>query len=368
MLQENKVIRAAEQVNESTQQQVQQAKQKSVFADAKQPPVWEISDMTSNGSLRGFNIYNAFMQNNPYQYTFYGETVANRWKENFQYILGPTNPAFVDATLSDRDIAWGYCLEYNPNGILWRVSVAGIPHPDDYDNFLEQNRIIEEATNRTLEENEPPPDTPQVIQASSGIEPRPLIPTSEQLERINNPYAGLLLSNGLSLNARVVKTSSTPSNGQWTLVFSSEGNYGNVILYDENQKEIFSCPATSGRIGVTDRSKEDEGPIPIGTYTLDPTEISGGLEKAIKRNIILREDWGFYRVPLKPAEGTNVFPRGDFFLHGGLFPGSAGCIDIGKYDRDLFPLLIQHEGLINVKVIEEESDMLFPNGNQDFNV
>lgn len=86
------------------------------------------------------------------KYTLYGEAVINKWKENFQYILGPTNPTFVDATLSDQDIALGYCLEYNENGILWRINTIGIPHPDDYDNFLEQNRVIEEATNRTMED------------------------------------------------------------------------------------------------------------------------------------------------------------------------------------------------------------------------
>ena len=149
--QENKVIHA-EQVNGSNQQQVQQAIHKPALANDKQPLVWKINDMTSNGSPRGFNIYNALMQNNPYQYTFYGEEVTNRWKENFQYVLGPTNPAFVDATLSYKDIAWGYRLEYNPNGILWRVSAAGIPHPDDYDNFIEQNRVIESTTNRTIDE------------------------------------------------------------------------------------------------------------------------------------------------------------------------------------------------------------------------
>ena len=146
--QENKNIQA-EQVNESTQQQVQQANPKPALADAKQPLVWKMSDMTSNGSPRTFNIYNTLMHNNPYQYTFYGdsiEPVANRWQENFQYILEPTNPAFVDATLSYKDIARGYRLEYNPNGILWRVSAARIPHPDDYDNFIEQNRVIESTT------------------------------------------------------------------------------------------------------------------------------------------------------------------------------------------------------------------------------
>ena len=40
-------------------------------------------------------------------------------------------------------------------------------------------------------------------------------------------------------------------------------------------------------------------------------------------------DWGDWRVPLHPSAGTNAFGRGGFFLHGGMFPGSAGCIDAG---------------------------------------
>ncbi|WP_094603338.1 hypothetical protein SPSIL_027690 [Sporomusa silvacetica DSM 10669] len=137
-----------------------------------------------------------------------------------------------------------------------------------------------------------------------------------------------------------------------------------MVLQDGGQ----SCDATFGRIGETDRSKEYEGPIRFGSYTLDPKDISGGIEKAIQRNIILRQDWGLYRVPLKPQEGTNMDTRGEFFLHGGFFPGSAGCIDIGTNDRVLFPLLMQHEGLINVEVIQRKRyDILFPNGRQNFN-
>ena len=158
-------------------------------------------------------------------------------------------------------------------------------------------------------------------------------------------------------------------NGQWTLVFTSEGNYGNVILYDENKNVIFSCPATSGRIGETDRFKEDEGPIPFGSFILNPKEISGGPDKVgkfIRRNIL--GDWGFFRVPLKPQEeGTNMGNRKEFFLHGGFRLGSGGCIDIGTYDLKLFPLLMQHEGLIKVEVIEgKPNDMLFPNDRQNF--
>jgi len=34
-------------------------------------------------------------------------------------------------------------------------------------------------------------------------------------------------------------------------------------------------------------------------------------------------------MPLNPNNGTQTHGRSGFFLHGGQFPGSAGCIDIG---------------------------------------
>ncbi|VBB09668.1 Hypothetical protein LUCI_4966 [Lucifera butyrica] len=46
------------------------------------------------------------------------------------FCVSPTNTAFVNAKLSNEDIANGYRLKYNPNGVLWRVNAAGIPHPD----------------------------------------------------------------------------------------------------------------------------------------------------------------------------------------------------------------------------------------------
>lgn len=76
----------------------------------------------------------------------------SRWEENFQNSLSPDSPAFVDAQLSYEDMDWGYGLEYNPNGVLWRVHSSGMPHPDDLDALFEQNRIIESATNKTIEE------------------------------------------------------------------------------------------------------------------------------------------------------------------------------------------------------------------------
>ncbi len=82
--------------------------------------------------------------------TYGARLFAERLHYNIFIIQGPANPAFVDAQLTYRDIAWGYRLEYNSNGILWRVNAAGIVHPDDYANYLEQNRIIEAAYERTF--------------------------------------------------------------------------------------------------------------------------------------------------------------------------------------------------------------------------
>jgi RHS repeat-associated protein len=105
---------------------------------------------------------------------------------------------------------------------------------------------------------------------------------------------------------------------------------------------------TSGTDGVTDPSVPWKGPIPPGTYTFDPADIS-------PTNFIrdrLPPDWGRYRVVLAPDPSTNTFGRDDFFLHGGDEPGSAGCIDIGAADRVLFPLLMQLKGPVTLRVVK----------------
>jgi RHS repeat-associated protein len=89
---------------------------------------------------------------------------------------------------------------------------------------------------------------------------------------------------------------------------------------------------TTGKGGSTDPRAPWEGPIPPGTYTLDPKRITEGWWGRD-----LTGDWGKYRVPLSPEPGTETYSRSGFFLHGGKSPGSAGCIDVGANDRQLFP-------------------------------
>jgi len=76
---------------------------------------------------------------------FNSEELVNQWQYNFQTVLGPSNPAFVDA-----ETIPGYNLEYNSNNVLCNVTASGDVHPVCADKFHEQNRVIEAATNMTV--------------------------------------------------------------------------------------------------------------------------------------------------------------------------------------------------------------------------
>lgn len=117
-------------------------------------------------------------------------------------------------------------------------------------------------------------------------------------------------------------------------------------------------PATSGLPGYMDpkyQYERDKGPIPSGSYTMYPNQFTGGQLKSLVWNLMglfgIRGggDWGTWRVPLHPDAGTNIGNRtGGFFIHGGMFPGSKGCIDIGSNDTDFHNLLKNHKGPVKV--------------------
>ncbi|WP_371367099.1 hypothetical protein SRRS_11960 [Sporomusa rhizae] len=129
-------------------------------------------------------------------------------------------------------------------------------------------------------------------------------------------------------------------------------NKGILTFNDEDGKSYY-YNATTGRVGNTDPKHNNSGPIPSGKYTLYPKEVSVGI---YGRSIIWSYfgDWGKYRVPLHPNPGTDVSgydgPRQDFFLHGGSSFGSAGCIDVGDNDVELFPLIMKSNDSILVTV------------------
>jgi len=49
--------------------------------------------------------------------------------------------------------------------------------------------------------------------------------------------------------------------------------------------------------------------------------------------------WGNYRFWLTPKPDTKTFGRDNFSIHGGLLPGSAGCIDLTSEMDDFADLM-----------------------------
>lgn len=128
--------------------------------------------------------------------------------------------------------------------------------------------------------------------------------------------------------------------GLTKLIFNIQN--GTIIVDPERPGVLpYQIPATSGVGPYMNNpnyvTKRDKGPIPPGSYTADITLLSnpnflGDLYR--NRPFGTGADWGDWRVPLAPNSGTKVLdekgvPRTGFFLHGGSFLGSAGCVDVG---------------------------------------
>ena len=143
--------------------------------------------------------------------------------------------------------------------------------------------------------------------------------------------------------------------GQEYLFFNGEK------LYYYNQSYGLAFDAVSGRPnkkGDFIYSKErqaliGEGPIPEGLYDINPQEIQSYLKSNIVQKLLGLFGkgtfpngpiaWGFERVWINPNNvqvydpvNDNYITRGKFSIHGGLTPGSAGCIDLSGNAREFF--------------------------------
>lgn len=140
---------------------------------------------------------------------------------------------------------------------------------------------------------------------------------------------------------------------------------------------IANFRASTGRPGISDPSIEDMGPIPPGRYIIIPSEINDVDYTKYKINEIedirntaytfgkfigrrFQGDWGRYRVKLHVQKfdyPSRDGHRSEFFLHGGDTLGSAGCIDVGNQDVELFSLIKKtntNDGTDNILVIVTE--------------
>ena len=100
---------------------------------------------------------------------------------------------------------------------------------------------------------------------------------------------------------------------------------------------VFSAVSGKASKGKFDYSVKNQkilnaGPIPEGDYWIQPSEIQ---ENAWYRYNNSQAAWGDFWLTIHPHPRTNTYARGGFFIHGGSFPGSSGCIDlsvnIGKF-------------------------------------
>src|SRR5215813_10381162 len=173
---------------------------------------------------------------------------------------------------------------------------------------------------------------------------------------------------------------------------------GTELIVSGDNKEIFRFTAYSGRpVRITDEDAKncganqvtdsylsdkrfvgikDHGPIPEGVYAFSPAAIERFTEEETsellwagikgKKSVTMHGhpihpgDWGSGRVELHPKkvlEGPcgSAKTRSEFFLHGGSFAGSSGCIDIGGNFTKLADFMKGFKGSVVLTVTYEKS-------------
>lgn len=138
-------------------------------------------------------------------------------------------------------------------------------------------------------------------------------------------------------------SSSVPSQGAQSRDYDLSFNGTTLELYGEEGGIAGKWEGVSGRPGFQDPAYQwlpDKGPLPEGYYLARqsrleqfPTGLRGAAQEAL--GLVGRGQWpggriawGDYRVWLEPIRGTDPLGRSGFSIHGGLFPGTRGCIDL----------------------------------------
>ena len=101
------------------------------------------------------------------------------------------------------------------------------------------------------------------------------------------------------------------------------------------------------------QGEENYGPIPSGWYSVDPKE-SKALESEqnileMMKWIYKSPSWGFAYTPIRRAEG-NKTKRDNFFIHGGFWPGSIGCIDLTNNNEAFHSEFVSHGKKLDLHV------------------
>lgn len=124
---------------------------------------------------------------------------------------------------------------------------------------------------------------------------------------------------------------------------------GSKLSLLKGDDELLNWKAVSGRPGYQSpeyQSVKGVGPLPEGMYNANQDQHQKigfwdtfwGLPGLIGLNVgkwpKAQFAWGTDRVWLQPEIGTDTYGRGGFSIHGGVTPGSAGCIDLTSDNYD----------------------------------
>jgi hypothetical protein len=128
-----------------------------------------------------------------------------------------------------------------------------------------------------------------------------------------------------------------------------------AYVFNDEGKRIYKSAAESGKGPFMNKPLYQylpkKGPLPEGRYFINPREFTRPyFLQYLKWALWDRADWGRMRIPIHPSDEKCMKGRSGFFIHGGLIPGSAGCIDLGTNELEFYDLLKNHEGLIDVWV------------------
>ncbi len=163
-------------------------------------------------------------------------------------------------------------------------------------------------------------------------------------------YTATDINNNVSGNFSVSSGTLTMTNVQTTTVtrFRSDGTQiGQPKV--TTRTDTLTLSGTSGTgdcMNNPDCAKDSaeykgKGPTPIGSYTIntksiemiDTPKTAAKVGKVIGTairsvtGVRVSPDWGSFRIPLNPNYSTQF--RDGAYLHGGSFPGTIGCVDIG---------------------------------------
>ncbi|WP_185908979.1 tlde1 domain-containing protein, partial [Campylobacter troglodytis] len=162
-----------------------------------------------------------------------------------------------------------------------------------------------------------------------------------------------------------------------SLALKFDGRSLSILL---NDKIAHSFQAVSGRAQKIDdkhyftyekerQALKNEGPIPEGEYYITPLSenVNDGVQYWDKAGIWQKlfawlsfvdikmgswakatPAWGKIRIPIQPktklvinSKGEEVL-RSNFFIHGGIQAGSAGCIDLWKNNDEFFKVFLEY--------------------------